>query len=67
MNQSTKFVLLPYPPGHSFTAPTVEVSDNRFLTVYFHGNLSQNRAMVSGVFWHLDTSRRTTEAAENPR
>ncbi len=54
MNQSRKFVLVPMPPGHSFTAPSVQISENRFLSVYFHGNLSRNIAMVSGVFWRLE-------------
>ena len=54
MNQSRKFVLVPRPPGHSFTAPSVQISENRFLSVYFHGNLSRNIAMVSGVFWRLE-------------
>ncbi len=54
MNQAKKFGLGAYPPGHSFTAPTVALSENRFLTVYFHGNLARNIAAVSGVFWHLE-------------
>jgi hypothetical protein len=54
MGQSKKFLLVPRPPGHSFTAPTLEVSDNHFLTVYFHGDLSKNIALVSGVLWHLE-------------
>jgi hypothetical protein len=54
MNQSRKFVLVPRSPGHSFTAPSLQISENRFLSVYFHGNLSRNISMVSGVFWSLE-------------
>ena len=50
MNQSRKFVLVPRSPGHSFTAPTVEISDNRFLTAYYPGDLSKNISSISGVF-----------------
>lgn len=50
MNQSRKFVLVPRSSGHSFTASTVEISDNRFLTAYYHGDLSKNISSISGVF-----------------
>jgi len=54
MNRSTKFILVPNPPGHSFTSPSVELSPNHFLTVFTHGNLSKKIVIVSGVFWHLE-------------
>ncbi len=53
MNQSAKFELVPKPPGHSFTAPTLELSRNRFLTPYLHGSIAEGTATVTGVFWRL--------------
>ena len=53
MNQSEKFVLVPKDPGHSFTAPTIEISRNHFLTVYLHGDISKDTATITGVFWNL--------------
>ncbi len=55
MNQSTKFELVPKPPGHSFTAPTLELSRHRFLTPYLHGSIAEGTATVTGVFWRLET------------
>ena len=54
MNKSKKFAIVPTPPGHSFTSPSLELYPNHFLTVYMHGDLSKHTAMVSGVFWHLE-------------
>jgi len=54
MNQSTRFELVPKPPGHSFTAPTLELSRNRFLTPYLHGSIAAGTATVTGVFWRLE-------------
>ena len=53
MNQSTRFELVPKPPGHSFTAPTLELSRDRFLTPYLHGSIAAGTATVTGVFWRL--------------
>lgn len=46
MTESTKFVLA---PSHSFTTPTVELAENRFLTVYCTAGFE-----VKGVFWRLE-------------
>ena len=54
MNRSTRFELVPKPPGHSFTAPTLELSRDRFLTPYLHGSIAAGTATVTGVFWRLD-------------
>ena len=51
MNRARDFVLTPYPPGFSFTTPTVELSRNQFLTVYSQGAWPRT---VKGVFWHID-------------
>jgi len=51
-NQSTKFELVPQPPGHSFMTPTVEISPNHYLTTYAHRDGSGDLA-ISGVFWHI--------------
>jgi len=57
MNQSKKFVLVPEEPGHSFTAPTIELSPKRFLTIYcYYGGEKGNG--VNGVFWRLEDSPR---------
>ena len=52
-NQSTTFELVPQPPGHSYTTPTVEISSSHFLTTYAHRDGSGNM-VISGVFWHLE-------------
>ncbi len=56
MNRSTRFELVPKPPGHSFTAPTLELSRDRFLTPYLHGSIAAGTATVTGVFWRLERS-----------
>lgn len=61
MDQSEKFVLVPNPPGHFFTAPTVELSANRFLTAYAYGidpqrEYHQTQVGVNGLFWRLESS-----------
>lgn len=53
MAQSTKFLLLPQPPGHSFTAPTVELGPGRFLTVYTNYDLPTKTTGVRGIFWRI--------------
>lgn len=47
MNQSTDFVLA---PSVSFTCPTIEISENSFLTIAW--NAPDGR--LHGVFWHLE-------------
>ena len=54
MNRSTRFELVPKPPGHSFTAPTLELSRDRFLTPYLHGSIAAGTATVTGVLWRLE-------------
>ena len=49
MSKARSFELVSTPPGFSFTTPTVQVSRNRFLTVYCSGT----PMAVQGVFWHL--------------
>ena len=53
-NKSKKFELVPKPPGHSYTTPTVEISPNHFLTAYAHGDAKIKQFTISGVFWHLE-------------
>ena len=60
-NQSKSFELVPAPPGHSFMAPTVELSPNHFLTAYAHLDPKTrhlearlHKLTISGVFWHLE-------------
>ena len=50
MKQARNFVLVPYPPGFSFTTPTVELSQNHFLTAYCH----EPGRTVSALFWHIE-------------
>ena len=52
-NLSKKFQLVPSPPGHSFTTPTVEISRNNYLTTYAHLDAAGKLA-ISGVFWHIE-------------
>ena len=54
MNQSQKFTLVPRHPGHSFTAPTVELAANSFLTVYLYEGHDGNG--VNAVLWQLEIS-----------
>ena len=53
MNRSKKFLLVPDPPGHSFTAPTVERESDHFLTVYAYYHEDSKTTGVKGIFWHL--------------
>ena len=53
MADSTRFLLVPNPPGHSFTAPTVEVEPDRFLTVYNTRHPGWESRAVKGIFWRL--------------
>ena len=53
MNRARDFVITPYPPGFSFTTPTVELSPKRFLTV--HAQNAGSSLSVKGVFWSLLT------------
>jgi len=54
MAQSRKFVLVPSHPGHSFTAPTVELAPNSFLTVYWYPGAEGSNG-VNAFFWRLET------------
>jgi len=55
MNQCKKFELVPEPPGHSFTSPTVERAPNEFVTVYcYYGG--EEGCGVNALFWKLETS-----------
>ena len=49
-----KFVLLPDPPGHSFTTPTIEFEPCRFLTAYGWYPGGGDELAVNGLFWHLE-------------
>ena len=49
-----KFVLLPDPPGHSFTTPTVEFEPRHFLTAYGWYPGGGDELAVNGLFWHLE-------------
>ena len=55
LHRAKGFVLVPNPPGFSYTTPTVELSRNRFLTVHYQG--SPLGGMVTGVFWNLETPK----------
>ena len=55
MTPAQKFVLVPQPPGHSFTTPTVELSPNRFLTTYGYYWGHAQLLTVNGLFWHIET------------
>ncbi len=50
LNQAKAFVLVPSPPGFSFTSATVELQPNHFMTVY----VSTPGTTVHSVFWHLE-------------
>ena len=49
-----KFLLLPDPPGHSFTTPTIEFEPHRFLTAYGWYPGGGDQLAVNGLFWHLE-------------
>ncbi len=53
MAESTRFLMVPQPPGHSFTAPTVELEPDHFLTVYNTRHPGWESRAVKGVFWRL--------------
>jgi hypothetical protein len=53
MADSTRFLLVPRPPGHSYTAPTVELEPDHFLTVYNTQHPGWESRAVKGVFWRL--------------
>ena len=54
MNGAHDFVLVPDPPGFSFTTPTVQLSRHHFLTVYCSGS----PPAVKGIFWHIENQLR---------
>ena len=51
-NASTNFELMDSTPGHSFTAPTVEISEDHSLTTYAH--YDGDDQYIDGVFWHIE-------------
>ena len=53
-NKAREFTLVPPRVGHSFTAPTVELAPNHFLTVYAAGPDTKASTTIKGVRWHLD-------------
>jgi hypothetical protein len=55
MTRAKKFELIPKPPGHSFTTPTVELSTNRFLTTYGYYWGHAQKVTVNGFVWHIET------------
>jgi len=55
MTRAKRFELIPQPPGHSFTTPTVELSPNRFLTTYGYYWGHAQQITVNGCFWHIET------------
>ena len=65
MNHATDFVLTPYPPGFSFTTPTVQISSHRFLTVHCHGEVACRT--VGGVFWHIETTAKNANSVSSKR
>ncbi len=56
LNASEKFVLVPVPPGHSFTTPTIELAPGHFLTVYGWYWGHAQKLTVNGVFWHIEAA-----------
>lgn len=54
-NQARKFTLVPRRKVHTFTAPTVELAPNRFLTVYVTGPDPNLTNTIIGIHWHLET------------
>jgi hypothetical protein len=61
MSKARDFVLVPNPPGFSFTTPTVRVSRNHFLTVHCSGT----SMAVKGVFWHIEDKRADRRGADD--
>jgi len=53
---STRFVLVPLKEAHSFTSPTVQLAENRFLTVYLAGPDTNTTTDIRTVTWHIDRS-----------
>ena len=54
MSEAQTFELVPQPPGHSFTTPTVELSPGHFLTVYGYYWGAAQVLTINGVFWHIE-------------
>ena len=54
MEKARVYELVPQPPGHSFTTPTVELAPRHFLTVYGWYWGAAQKLRVNGVFWHLE-------------
>ena len=53
--KSTAFTLVPPRHGHSYTAPTIELSTNHFLTVYAAGANTKKTDSIRGIHWHIET------------
>ena len=51
---SRKFILVPDPPGHSFTTPTLELEPGHFLTTYGWYPSATRSLRVNGLHWHLE-------------
>ena len=65
MNESERFELLPKEPGHSFTAPTIDLSPNHFMTAYACWHEESESTGVNGIFWHIETPARRQERHAN--
>ena len=56
LDKATRFVVVPFREAHSFTSPTVELSENRFLTVYLAGPDTEITTDIKVVTWHIERS-----------
>ncbi len=61
LKQAKQFTLVPFRKAHSFTSPTVELSKNRFLTVFVAGEDTQKTTSIKGVLWHIETAAGSAE------
>ena len=64
IGKSTPFVLVPNPPGFSYTTPTVQLDPKRYLTVHASGS----PLAIHGVLWRIEQApaeqTSTTASAE---
>ncbi len=56
LDKATRFVVVPFRKAHSFTSPTLDLSNNRFLTVYVVGPGTEKSTGIKVVTWHIDGS-----------
>ena len=56
LNRAKPFTLIPFRKAHSFTCPTVELSKNRFLTVFVTGETTEKTTSIQSVVWHIETT-----------